>query len=213
MHIAPNDKGATNNGADYGDAAKQDRHQQRIVGLVRKEQVPRLQNPLPRLCKHALILARRAIWKYASQYRLNFKLETLPKVRAVEKLAPFELVARKAAKACSGLARSSDGRRRRRWILWVCFAALRSTIVPSLQRVRSLTGLGTQRNRHFANHHTVRVPYATSFQEKGLRSPQTRAVGANKERSLLPKLLPNSTLRPVTETNSERRNRLNCPII
>ena len=97
MHIAPNDKGAPNNGADYCDAAKQDRHQQRIVGLLREEQVPRLQNPLPRLCKHALILARRAIWKYASQHRLNFKLETLPKVRAVEKLAPFELVARKAA--------------------------------------------------------------------------------------------------------------------
>ena len=54
-------------GADYGDAAKQDRHQQRIVGLLREEQVPRLQNPLPRLCKHALILARRAICKYASQ--------------------------------------------------------------------------------------------------------------------------------------------------
>jgi hypothetical protein len=42
---------------------------------------------------------------------------------------------------------------------------------------------------------------------------ETGNFSANKERSLLPKLLPNTAVRPVIETYGERRNQRKCLMI
>ena len=55
MAVSPNDDRAENNGANQGDASKEDQGQDRIIGLVHKEQVQSIGKPLPRIDEHVVL--------------------------------------------------------------------------------------------------------------------------------------------------------------